>query len=224
MSIEFTLEKAVDTVFSAMRESSNYTDKETVASFMILINCIIESPNEVLNFKDYSRLSLALSALISSGFLNNYPKYYEYSTSDVACSVGFYAYMKQLEEGSMHNSHLPAFAVLLHDGRNFLANIAEAALSSEIKCESPYNPFFNIEQEDICKKKYAIIKGAELSVINRCIITGVSDEALEEWKNNIVKELDDIEKLLGKDLFKEAIKVYKYLAKKLSSDNPYVYD
>lgn len=224
MSIEFTLGKAVDSVFTAMRKSSNYTDEETVASFMILIECIIESPNEVLNFKDYSRLSLALSTLISSGFLYNYPNYYEYSTSDVVCSVGFYAYMKQLEEGSMLNSHLPAFAVLLHDGRRYMANIVEAALISEIEHESPYNPFFNLDYENIHKKKYAIIKGAELSIINRCIITKVSDETLEEWKNDIVRELDNIKTLLGKDLFKEAIKVYKYIEKKLSSDNPYVYN
>lgn len=77
MSTDFTLNKAVDTAFSALQKSSDYSDQQTVASFMVLIDAIIESPQKVLNLKDPSRLALVLATLVSSGFLSSYPKYYE---------------------------------------------------------------------------------------------------------------------------------------------------
>lgn len=218
MSTDVTLNKAVDAAFLALQKSSDYSDQNTVASFMILIDTIIESPKEVLNLKDPSRLALVLATLASSGFLSSYPKYYEYSTGEVVCSVGFYLFMKQLEQGEMRNAHLPAFVVLLHEGRTYMANIVETALLS---VASPYSPFSCMDFEDISRKKYAVVKGAELSIICRCQETGAYDEHLVQWRNELEREYDSIKTLVGNDFFKDAIKTYKYLDKKLASESPY---
>lgn len=224
MSTDFTLNKAVDTAFSALQKSSDYSDQQTVASFMVLIDAIIESPQKVLNLKDPSRLALVLATLVSSGFLSSYPKYYEYSTGEVVCSVGFYSFMKKLEQGEMRNAHLPAFVVLLHEGRRYMVSIAEAALLSNSGSASPYNPFFCMDCVDVSRKKYAVIKGAELSINYRCKQTGVSDEYLDQWRNELERESDSIKALIGNDFFKDAIKIYKYLEKKLASASPYDFE
>lgn len=224
MSTDFYLIKAVDAAFLAMQKSSDYADRQTVTSFMILIDTIIDSPDEVLHLKDPSRLALVLAALVSSGFLSSYPKYYEYSTGEVVCSVGFYLFMKQLDQGEMRNAHLPAFVVLLHDGRRYMTNIVEAALLSDSGAASPYNPFFQMDFDEVSKKSMAVVKGAELSINNRCKQTGVSDEYLDQWRYGLERERDSIRALIGNDFFKDAMKTYKYLENKLASASPFDFE
>ena len=225
MSTDSTLKNAVDVAFSTLQQSSDFSDEHTVAAFMILIDAIIESPQEVLNLKDPSKLAIVLSTLVLSRFLSSYPnKYHEYSTGEVVCSVGFYAFMKQLEQGNMRNSHLPAFLLLLHEGRKYMANIVEAALLSECGAASPYNPLFCMKSEAVSRKKYAVVKGAELSIISRCWVVGVSDEYLDQCRIELERAYDSIRALIGDDIFKEAIKTYKYIEKKLASATPYDFE
>lgn len=224
MNADLTLNQAIDIAFSAMQKSSDYSDRQTVASFMILLDSITKSPNEVLTLKDSSRLALVLATLTTSGFLSSYPQYCEYSTGEVTCAVGFYAFMKQLETGEMRNAHLPAFVVLLHEGRRYMAKIVEAALLADSGAASPYNPFFCMDFSDVNAKKYAIVKGTELLINYRCKKTGVSDGYLDEWRNELEEEHDEIKSLIGDDFFKDAIKTYKYIGKKLASENPYDFE
>ena len=105
-----------------------------------------------------------------------------------------------------------------------MVSIAEAALLSDSGSASPYNPFFCMDCVDVSRKKYAVIKGAELSINYRCKNTGVSDEYLDQWRIELERESDSIKALIGNDFFKDAIKIYKYLEKKLASASPYDFE
>ena len=47
---------AIDIAIAAIRRGSNYTDVETVSSFMILLDAIIESPNEIFSLNNPLKL------------------------------------------------------------------------------------------------------------------------------------------------------------------------
>ena len=225
MSSDFTLDNAVDMAFSVLQKSSDYSDQHTIATFMILIETIIESPKEVLSLQDPSRLTIVLGALALSGFLSSYPKYYEYSTGEVVCSVGFYLCMKQMEQGQkMRNDYLPTFVMLLHEGRTYMANIVQAALLSECGKASPYNPLFCMKLEAISRKKYAVVKGIELFIIYMCQVAWGADKYLDQCRNELEREHGNIRALIGNDFFAEAPKLYKYIEKKLMSASPYDFE
>lgn len=78
MEQDKSLAEYIEDVFSVVRQNSNLQDVKTVAHFMILIDKIIESHQEItkLNYSGQSKLALISSVLITSGFTNSHPQYY----------------------------------------------------------------------------------------------------------------------------------------------------
>lgn len=216
-----SLTEVVNKTIITMQNSADLLDDETTASIMVLIDAIKNSPKEVLALEDLSLLAIALSATVSSGFVKRHPRYYDYSTGEIACSVGFYAFMKQLEHGTMLNAHFPAFIALLHDGREYLAELIEKELLSKVKGQNSYDPYFILEYRAAGYKKYAIIKGIELLIHVTCENKGYSDYNLERWKLEIQSEIIEIKQRIGNDFFKYALDLYKFITNNLKSDSTY---
>lgn len=221
MENKISLENSIDNAIAIMRQSRDFSDTRVVASFMVLLDTIIESPREVLELKNPFRLSIVLTTLITSGFTSNYPRYYNYDTGKVACAVAFYCFMKQTEHSEIPAHNLPTVIVLLHDGRRYMADIVEAALLDGM---SPYNPFTRLEFDSMDTKKYAAVKGIEYIMHMSYNDAGLSDASMSSWRRGIESELGEIKNLIGTDFFKYAIKTYKYLDKKLKSSNPFDFD
>ena len=219
MEQDRSLAEYIEDVFSVVRQNSNLQDVKTVAHFMILIDKIIESHQEItkLNYSGQSKLALISSVLITSGFTNSHPQYYNYSTGEVVSAIGFYAFMQQLESGEFRNSHFPAFIVLLHDGRKYLAEILEACILSN---GSPYNPLFMSEYNYIESKKTAIIKRFELMIHSYCKKIGIADEHLNHWENELINDYKTQE-VAGDVAAEYSKKLYKYIESKLKTDTPF---
>lgn len=224
MKTDISLKDAVNQTITAMQKSSDFSDSETISSIVILMDIMWKSPKEILTLDDSSLLAIALSSTISSDFAKNCPQYYNHSTGEFLCAVGFYAFMKQLEHGMMLNAHFPAFIVLLHEGREYMAELIEKALLSKVKSRSPYNPFFISAFNDAESKKYAIVKGIELVMHVTCAQKGYSDPNLQRWQMEIESEINDIKRLIGTDFFKYALDLYRFIAENLKSDTPYDFD
>lgn len=216
-----SLDYAINNTISVMKQSRDLSDTKVFASYTVLLDTIIESPRKVMELKNPFRLSIVLSALISSGFTYQYPRYYNYDTGKVACAVAFYCFMKQTEHSDLPAYNLPTVIVLLHDGKNYMADIVEEALLDGM---SPYNPFHNLEFDSMSEKKYAVVKGLEYIMHQTYNDAGFSDNSMNSWKMDIESELGAIRHLIGADFFKYAIKTYNYLDKKLKSSSPFDFD
>ena len=89
----------VNSTLASIRRSHDYNDIETVARFRILISSLVDSPKELtqLSNEQLSNLGICMSCIMSSDFIEENPTYYQWSTGNVIAAVGFYAYMKQLD-------------------------------------------------------------------------------------------------------------------------------
>ena len=98
-----------------------------VLKFMLLIDSIIKNPKELttLTNEDLANLGFCTSCIMASNFTSKYSQYYNWSTGAVVVSVGLYAFMKQLDNSYLLNSHFPAFIVLIHEGREYFANLIQ---------------------------------------------------------------------------------------------------
>lgn len=219
MDRELSLEQAIDITIAELRNSSNCADAKTVASFMVLLDTIVESPHEIITLRNPLKLSIVLTTLITSGFSEKYPTYYTHNTGHIACAVGFYCYMKQLKENvSVHN--IPTIIVLLHDGQRYMLDIIEDYLLSTL---SPYNPFDQYDIENIEDKKRAIVKGLEYLMHETYNEYGLYDNELSRWKFELQSEMKYIKQRIGNDYFYYAQKLYEFLNTKFQSSNPFCF-
>lgn len=221
MENKITIEEAVDLTIAALRVSPDYKDTRAVSSFMLLLDTIIGSPQDILTLRNPLKLSIVLTSLVTSGFPERYPRYYNYNTGMVACAMGFYCFMKQLQTNvNAHN--LPTIIVLLHDGRDYMAKIVEDCLTSS---RSPYNPLDMFDLEDMDSKKYAVVKAIEYIMHKKYNDYGLSDLNLNAWKLSIISEIKTLEQILGTDdYFSYAIKVYEHIDRKLKSSIPFDFE
>ena len=215
------IKNAVDSVIVALRESSDYTDTKTVASFMMLLHALIESPRDIVTLRNPLKLSIVLTSLVTSGFAKRYPHYYNYNTGMIACAVSFYCFMKQLKT-NVNAQTLPTIIVLLHDGRDCMAKVVEDCLLS---FKSPYNPLDLFCFEDVDSKKYAVVKGIEYIMHKTYNEFGLWDANLNVWKKELESEVDALKRIVGNDdFFSYAIKVYEHLDKKFNSSEPFLFE
>ena len=213
---------AIDIAIAAIRRGSNYTDVETVSSFIILLDAIIESPNEIFSLNNPLKLSIVLTTLVTSGFPEKHPYYYNYNTGKIACAVGFYCFMKQMK-ATLPAPNLPTIIVLLHDGRHYMADLFEESMNSNVR--SPYNIFDILDSYEASSKKYAIVKGLEFLMHKTYNEYGLYDETLTEWKSDLNSEIDRIKNVAETENFFDYAKMlYEYLDKKFKSKEPFVFN
>lgn len=222
MSENLDLQSAIDIAMSAMQNSSDFSDPRSVASFMIFASHITEHPEDVLSCNDLDKLAVVASTILATDFVQKYPNYNGVSQGIVLSAVGFYAFMKQIDMGTLKKSRIAAFVVLLHEGRKYLEDIVEAMqLSSSGVSASVYNPLFMMDYNGVQNEKKAIVKGIELLMHIHCEKVGYADEYTSVWMRQLKSEQDSIERLAGRNHFKNADKIFEYLSKKLASSSPY---
>ena len=200
----------VNSTLASIRRSHDYNDIETVARFRILISSLVDSPKELtqLSNEQLSNLGICMSCIMSSDFIEENPTYYQWSTGNVIAAVGFYAYMKQLDNSYLLNSHFPAFIVLMHQN----------SILQE-KNFSVYNPFDLMNWCDTEQKKYDITKHFEYMLHVSCRKTGNSDDNLDHWRKEIEYELDTIEQRLNtRNTLEYAKSLYRALANSFSKE------
>lgn len=188
----------VKSTLNSLKKSNNFTDRPTIAQFMILIDSLIDNPIELsrLSNQTLSDLGICMTSIMTSGFTKNHPSYYQWNTGKVVSAVGFYAFMKQLDHSFLLNSHYPAFIVLLHDGREYFADLFQNTVLNEREI-SAYNPLDLLDVFDEKQKAYDITKHFEFMLHRTCKRTGYSDESLDAWYHEIKYELDGIERRLN---------------------------
>lgn len=213
---------AIGLSIDAMRRCDDYNDTKIVSTFMIVLDSIINSPSEIISLRNPLKLSIVLTTLITSDFTIRYPRYYNYNTGKIACAVGFYCFMKELET-NVSALNLPTIIVLLHDGRHFMAELFEEYMNSRVR--SPYNPLDVFCTMEASSKKYAIVKGLEYLMHKTYNEYNLYDENLSEWKYDLSLEIKQIEKVAEtNDFFDYAKKLYGYLDTKFKSNQPFVFD
>lgn len=226
MSDNMNLQGAMNIAMSAMRNSDDFTDSKSVASFMIFMSRITQHPSEVVSCNNLEDLGIIASSIMTSDFVVKFPTYYGVSQGEVLGAVGFYAYMKQLEMGIFLDAHYPAFILLLHHGRRFLNNIYKHMLmknSNLANSFSVYNPFDRIEYEAISSKVRYQMKAFEYIILTVARNKGYYDNSFNSWFNELSVEFGPEFKQEYKKYFEEAKRLYKFVAKDLISDSPFDY-
>ena len=183
MSTGLSLNETIDKAFLAIITSNDFSDATTTASFMILFDEIISAPKEILKLDEnkLSLLSLISSTIITSGFTKRFPTYNKYDTGEIICSVGFYTFMKQIKNDNLQDSFLPGFIVLIHDGREQIAQLIEKYMLPDNSNTNIYNVFDIIEYKNSEYKKYSITKGIELYTHGIFRSRGLRDENINRW-------------------------------------------
>lgn len=222
MKDSISVSSAIELSIDAMRRCDDYNDTKIVSTFMILLDSIITSPSEITSLRGPLKLSIVLTSLVTSGFTQRYPRYYNYNTGKIACAVGFYCFMKQLET-NVSALNLPTIIVLLHDGRYYMAELFEEYMNSKVK--SPYNPLDIDCFNSSSSKKYAIVKGLEYLMHKTYNDYSLFDDNFSEWKSNLSFEIKQIAKNAETDdFFDYAKKLYGYLDTKFRSNQPFRFD
>lgn len=215
------LVSCIDSTFTAIRKSCNCNDLSTVSQFMILGDALVSNPKEltILSNQQLANLALCASCIISGDFVETHPVYYQWSTGKVFAAVGFYAYMKQLDNSYLLNSHYPAFIVLMHEGRDYIADLFQGSILQKTNF-SPYNPLDLLDLHDTEQEKYDITKHFEYMLHVTCRRAGCSDNDLNAWCNCIEYELDAIERRLHtRNTLQHAKSMYQDLTANFSKDN-----
>lgn len=197
MEDRLSIASYINSTIASIRKSHDYNDCGVVAQFMILGDTLVDNPKElvVLSNQQLANLALCMSYVISSDFVENYPSYNQWSTGKIFAAVGFYAYMKQLDNAYLLNSHYPAFITLMHEGREYIADLFQSSILQK-KNFSPYNPLDLMDFHNTEQKKYDITKHFEYMLHVTCRKAGCSDDNLDVWHNEIGYELDAIEQRL----------------------------
>lgn len=214
MEKELSIASCIDSTFTSIRKSSGYNNLEMVAQFMILGDALVSHTKELveLSNQQLTYLSLCMSYIVSSDFVKKYPAYDQWNTGKIFSAVGFYAYMKQLDNAYLLNSHYPAFIALMHEGRDYIADLFQGSILQK-KNISPYNPLDLLDFYDTDQKKYDITKHFEYMLHVVCRKAGCSDNNLDIWCNEIGYELDAIEqRLRTKNTLEYAKSMYQDLS------------
>lgn len=192
---ELSLNSVIDRTFASIKGSSSYNNPNMIAQFMILGEALVSNTKELveLSNQQLTHLSLCMSYIIGSNFVKDYPSYYQWSSGKIFAAVGFFAYMKQLDNSYLLNSHYPALIVLMHEGRKYIADLFQDSILLQKKNFSPYNLFDMLDLRDTEQQKYDITKHFEYMLHIACRKAGCSDNNLDVWCDDIEYELDAIE-------------------------------
>ena len=215
METHLSVESCIESTLNCLKRSADYSDGPTIAQFMILINSIVENPKELteLSNEQLANLGICMSCIMTSNFVRNYPRYYDWKIGEVVTSVGFYAFMKQLDNSYLLHSHYPAFILLIHGGRDYFANLLQDTILINKKKLSFYNILDRIELAGSEQKKYDIAKHFEYMLLARCKEIGYLDQNLDSWFKDILYEIDSIEqRLQTKDSLPQTKQVYSILS------------
>lgn len=225
MEGQLSIASCIDGTIATLRKSRDCNDFESVAKFMILGDLFVDNTKELveLSNQQLAKLAICISCAISSNFTKKHPNYNQWSTGKVFAAVGFYAYMKQLDNAYLLNSHYPAFIALMHDGREYIANLFQEAILQK-KNMSPYNPLDLMDFQDNEQKKYDITKHFEYMLHVTCLRAGCYEDGLEVWRNEIEYEIKAIEgRLQTKNTLQYAKSMYKDLATNFAKGSMPIY-
>lgn len=215
MEKHLSIKSCIETTMNCLKKSENYTDTSTTSQFMLLIDSFIKNPKELttLTNEELANLGFCTSCIMASDFTSKYSQYYNWSTGAIVVSIGFYAFMKQLDNSYLLNSHFPAFIVLIHEGREYFANLIQELILIKKEKFSFYNPFDRIKFFGSEQKKYDIAKHFEYTLQTHCIAKGTSNEYLNDWFKEILYEIKSIEERLETtDSVPQAKEVYYILS------------
>ena len=215
MEKHLSIKSCIETTMNCLKISKNYTDTSTTSQFMLLIDSFIKNPKELttLTNEDLANLGFCTSCIMASNFTSKYSQYYNWSTGAVVVSVGFYAFMKQLDNSYLLNSHFPAFIVLIHEGREYFANLIQELILTGKEKLSFYDALDRIKFWGSEQKKYDIAKHFEYTLQTHCIAKGTSNEYLNDWFKEILYEIKSIEeRLQTTDSVPQTKQVYEILS------------
>ena len=215
MEKHLSIKSCIETTMNCLKKSKNYTDTSTTSQFMLLIDSFIKNPKELttLTNEDLANLGFCTSCIMASNFTSKYSQYYNWSTGAVVVSVGFYAFMKQLDNSYLLNSHFPAFIVLIHEGREYFANLIQELILTGKEKLSFYDALDRIKFWGSEQKKYDIAKHFEYTLQTHCIAKGTSNEYLNDWFKEILYEIKSIEeRLQTTDSVPQTKQVYEILS------------
>ena len=215
MEKHLSVKLCIGNTMNCLKKSDNYTDISTTSQFMLLIDSIIKNPKELttLTNEDLANLGFCTSCIMASDFTSKYSQYYIWSTGAVVVSVGFYAFMKQLDNSYLLNSHFPAFIVLIHEGREYFANLIQELILTGKEKLSFYDAFDRIKFWGSEQKKYDIAIHFEYTLQRYCIVKGTSNEYLNDWLQEILHDIKSIEeRLKTTDSLPQAKEVYYILS------------
>ncbi len=215
MEKHLSIKSCIETTMNCLKKSENYTDTSTTSQFMLLIDSFIKNPKELttLTNEDLANLGFCTSCIMASNFTSKYSQYYNWSTGAVVVSVGFYAFMKQLDNSYLLNSHFPAFIVLIHEGREYFANLIQELILTGKEKLSFYDALDRIKFWGSEQKKYDIAKHFEYTLQTHCIAKGTSNEYLNDWFKEILYEIKSIEeRLQTTDSVPQTKQVYEILS------------
>ena len=201
----------INSTLQALKQSDDYSDQETTTNFMILTECLIDFPNEIANLSNQqlANLSICLSCMQTSDFTKKYPTYYEWNSGRVISAVGFYSYMKQLDNAYLLNAHYPSFIVLIHDGRNFITDLF---LNTSLKGNNSCDEFEKRQEAE------AVTKYFECLLHVTCNKAGCSDAHTENWFNELKRDIDSIKYFARRrEPFEDAKKMYRMIANSFES-------
>lgn len=206
------LNEIVDNAFIAIKNSSDFSDTESTAYFMLLIDTILSNPMDLVILPNKRKCAIVLSSIAVSDFCREFPTYNGRSTGEIICASGFYVYMNLLESGDMFDADFPAFILMLHYGRKYIGEIYGHFYVAKDKVLKTNEKFGMQMPYDPEKKKRIFAKGIELRMIRYCNNRGTSNSTMDEIRyalegdNEIPHDYND-----EYDPFDEAIRLYKQL-------------
>lgn len=209
----------INSTLRTMAVSEDYCDKKTTTQFLILMALCKDRPEELVRLtnEELKGLSNCMAAILASDCICKNPSYYGCSTGEIACVVGFYAFMKQIENRTV--PAYPAFVVLLHNGRRFLSEIFKNVLVDANF--SPYNPFDVMDSNRNRNKAEAIVKGLELAILIIITNMGFEDQDMLRWKNDLIAENETIKQQIGTDYIKYPRQLFNKLDVNFSSSDAF---
>ena len=203
---------ALNSCFSNMKASTDFSDSATVNSFKDLLGCIIDNPSNLVNFANEEKLSIALSSILTCRFPSDYPIYKDINVRNLVFATSFYLYMHQLDTGMFYDRNWPAFITLLHYGRNEFANF--------IVDTNPFAPerINKISGRPVDKQRSLnAAKGFEFSLMLTAKRKGFWMDEMTPWFEELRFDADE---LLAKNPFKEeALPLYRIITNYLKEND-----
>lgn len=202
----------LNTCLDNLKASGDFNDETTIDSIKDLLTCIIDNPNQLVNYQNEEHLSIALTSISVSQFPVDYPKFNGLNSMKLLFACSFYLYMHQLERGCFKDKNWPAFITLLHTCRKeFACFIVET---------NPFAPELvqRIKGENVDNQRsYIAAKGLELNMMLTAKRKGLLTEDLLDWYNELIPDAED---LLENDPFRrEALPLYKIISNYLKAND-----
>ena len=206
------INEALNSCYSNMKASSDFTDAATVNSFKDLLGCVIEKPSILVNSANEEKLSVALCSILTSRFPSDYPEYKSLNVRNLVFATSYYLFMHQLETGMFYDRNWPAFITLLHYGRNEFANF--------IVDTNPFAPerINKIKGQPVDQRRSIdAAKGFELNLMLVAKRKGFWMDEMTPWFDALRVDSDE---LLAKDPFHdEALPLYKIITNYLKEND-----